>query len=366
MIIKRWLDEEFREELVQHTRELRYGDAETRWLAGASTGRTESEPPRLPRRDPWSAFAPANTTQSTGPNQDDSDALAILEAEKVVLGEFRSFSEMKTGAYKPRRRDEYVGDAPNAPSAPAAEQPVEYTAVGPPEMSAPGAAGGFDSEDGEDDDSDYRSAPRRQRIGRFKRNPGDGGNNDEDGDDAEEDQDDDLHGDDLGAIGETSRPFGRNYDPLGRDYDELLGREDGDDDEDYEDDVEDSDDDDGLFSVPLSAARPVPPGQRPTLGVDPDLDRYFPKQDLSSPPQAPAQTGCGPCRRRELKCDEARPRCGQCTQLDIICYGNPRRPLQKDTGEEGQQLQTQIDHLLSEWTTLSPDEIALAPHEQLE
>jgi hypothetical protein len=34
-----------------------------------------------------------------------------------------------------------------------------------------------------------------------------------------------------------------------------------------------------------------------------------------------AKTGCGTCRRRKKKCDEAKPECNNCTRIGIICQG---------------------------------------------
>jgi hypothetical protein len=34
-----------------------------------------------------------------------------------------------------------------------------------------------------------------------------------------------------------------------------------------------------------------------------------------------AKTGCGTCRRRKKKCDEAKPECNNCTRIGVICQG---------------------------------------------
>ena len=250
LVIKRFIDEQFQEELAQHTRQLRYDDrlAECRLDRVATT--RNGAPSRLPNAN--TTDGSASLAPTAGPIQEEGDPPAI----EMEIG---LYSGAQTGAYKPWSRPEHRSDSPNAPSAPAAEQPVEYTAIGPSEMSPPGAAGGSNSEDGEDNDDDARGHQRGRGKWGFKRNPAGGVNyDDDDGDDDD---------------GDDAEDEGDEEDDEDRDYDELPGREHN---EDYEDDVEDSDDDDdGLFSVPLSSARPLPSDQRPSLGSVPEPASLF-------------------------------------------------------------------------------------------
>jgi hypothetical protein len=45
-----------------------------------------------------------------------------------------------------------------------------------------------------------------------------------------------------------------------------------------------------------------------------------------------AKTGCGTCRRRKKKCDEAKPECNNCTRIGIICQGYVEKMMLQKNG----------------------------------
>ncbi|KAH7364485.1 fungal-specific transcription factor domain-containing protein [Rhexocercosporidium sp. MPI-PUGE-AT-0058] len=97
--------------------------------------------------------------------------------------------------------------------------------------------------------------------------------------------------------------------------------------------------------LPLIAPRQqVPPSLQPGLASSSNP----PPENRRSRIPPRSKSGCWTCRTRKVKCDEARPTCGQCARLGYTCDYNPRVAFKDDTPrilERTQQVSTTGSHV---------------------
>lgn len=119
--------------------------------------------------------------------------------------------------------------------------------------------------------------------------------------------------------------------------------------------------------LPLAAVLPLRPRSRashPPIPSEIVLDFSTPEQQARRPStrrcHAKSRLGCLTCKRRRVKCDEARPVCTQCTRLQLSCAYSLASNTQQEQNETGEASQPRIHPSIG--TALSMEDLKFYDH----